>query len=237
MNNYTIKQFSNKEELANGASKIIANHINCCLEKKDRVQISLCGGSTPSNTYKILSKFNLSWEKVDVFLGDERWVELSDESSNALMVMNTLLLNSPGSNARFYSVKTTELTSPEKSAEYYEKIIQTNCNGDKYLFDLMLLGLGEDGHTASLFPYSESLNIIDRYTTTGKAKGHDRITLTHTVLSSARKIIFLISGRSKQTALQRLLDPFESNDRTPAKLVKSSEDILVLTDYDASDFI
>ena len=237
MNNYRIEKFSNKDELEHASSKIISTHINNCLTQKDRIQISLCGGSTPFNTYKILSNEKIEWEKVDVFLGDERWVDLNNESSNALMIRNSLLLNSPGSKASFYSVPTTELSSPEESADAYEKILKKYCLGDPPSFDLILLGLGEDGHTASLFPYSPSLNINNRFTAVGHGKGHERITLTHKILSSAKKIIFLISGSSKQTALKRLLDPLESSDRTPAKLVRSEKEILVLADYVAAEFI
>tara|TARA_Y100001968_G_C19337392_1_gene707642 strand:- start:74 stop:787 length:714 start_codon:yes stop_codon:yes gene_type:complete len=237
MNNYTIKRFSSKEELAKEASKIISQHISFCLTEKNRIQISLCGGSTPTNTYKILSKENIEWERVDLFLGDERWVDLSNELSNSLMIKNTFSFNSQVSKPSFHFVPTTQFESPQKSAEEYEKILKKYCNSNSYLFDLMLLGLGEDGHTASLFPYSSSINVIDRLTTVGEGKGNQRISLTHPALSSAKKIIFLISGSSKKTSLKRLLDPTESSERTPAKLVKSSHEILILADYAACEFI
>ena len=98
----------------------------------------------------------------------------------------------------------------------------------------MLLGLGDDGHTASLFPGTEAPAVLDRWTTIGRGKGLDRITLTAPVLSAARQVIFLVSGAGKKEALRRLVDSSESSDRTPARLVQPASDVLVLADQDAA---
>ena len=102
---------------------------------------------------------------------------------------------------------------------------------------MILLGLGDDGHTASLFPWSNSLKAKDVYVTVGEGKGQARITLTPEVLCAASKVVFLVSGTSKQIALKRLLDPEESFERTPAKLVKTKCEILILADEDAAKLI
>ena len=102
------------------------------------------------------------------------------------------------------------------------------------MFDVMLLGLGDDGHTASLFPGTEAPAVSDRWTTIGRGKGLDRITMTAPVLSAARQVIFLVSGAGKQEALRRLVDPSESSDRTPARLVQPASDVLILADQDAA---
>ena len=105
------------------------------------------------------------------------------------------------------------------------------------MFDVMLLGLGDDGHTASLFPGTEAPKVTDRWATVGRGKGLDRITLTAPVLSAARKVMFLVSGEAKQQALQRLINPDELSTRTPAKLVTPSEEVLVLADDAAAAFL
>ena len=237
MQKYDIQLAENKSDLAKKASEQIVNLINYFLKEKDRVQMAISGGSTPADVYKILSKIDIPWNRVDVFLGDERWVDFENISSNTLMVEKTLLSNFPGSEACFCKFPTTELTTPEASAKVLQNLLKEKCQGNPPVFDLILLGLGEDGHTASLFPYSDSLNVIDKSTTVGRGKGQERITLTFPVLSAAKKVIFLVSGSSKKVALKRLIDPSEPKDRTPAKLISPSSEILVLADKDAATLL
>jgi 6-phosphogluconolactonase len=102
------------------------------------------------------------------------------------------------------------------------------------VLDLVLLGLGDDGHTASLFPGTAATRERQRMVTVGDGKGLARITLTAPVLSAARQVIFLVSGEGKRQALSRLLDPSESPERTPARLVQPSTPALVLADNGAA---
>ncbi len=237
MNTYKINSFSNKDELANSTAKQISDEIQQILAVKERAQIALSGGTTPSNAYKILAKYDLPWHRVDIFLGDERWVDSTHESSNALMLKKTLLSESPGSKACFHPTLTNKLDTPEENSTEFQTLLKSICHGHPPVFDLILLGLGEDGHTASLFPYSDALSITDRYVAVGYGKGQARITLTAPVICAAKKIIFLVSGSSKKTALKRLIDPMEPPERTPAKLVKTSNQILVLVDVDAASLL
>ena len=170
----------------------------------------------------------------DRFLGDERWVDNESQDSNCFLLNNSLFKEgNPSLQASFFSVSTVELASPEESAKDYEKILKNNLDGDPPKFDLILLGLGDDGHTASLFPGSDALFERDSLITVGEGKGHKRITFTSKLLSSADNVVFLISGSAKQTALKRLLDQSESWERTPAKLVSPNSEIIVLADKDA----
>jgi 6-phosphogluconolactonase len=168
---------------------------------------------------------------VDVLLGDERWVAADETSKNARMLRNTLLKpRQPGARASFHPVPTVELASAEASTDAFADLVSRLCSGAPPVFDLMLLGLGDNGHTASLFPGTEAPLVRDRWTTIGRGKGLDRITLTAPVLSAARQVVFLVSGEGKRQALSRLLDPGESPERTPARLVQPAGDVIILAD-------
>ena len=234
MTNYRIERASDAESLARKASDTIAAQISLVLDQRDRCRIALSGGSTPAKAYSFLGQDHLPWDRVDVFLGDERWVAADDDSSNARMLRRTLLADGPGRAARFHAVPTVELADAEASAAAFGDLVAQHCPGEPPVFDLMLLGLGDDGHTASLFPGTEAPTITDRWATVGRGKGLDRITLTAPVLSAARQVIFMVSGAGKQEALRRLVDPSESSERTPARLVQPASDVLILADQDAT---
>ena len=237
MNDYDIQVSEDNNSLAFAASDLIAQTIESTLKKKSRVKIALCGGSTPKSAYSLLGQKNLEWDKVDLFLGDERWVDNESQDSNCFLLNHSLFKEgNPSLEASFFPVSTIELSSPEASAKDYERIIKKNLDGDPPRFDLILLGLGDDGHTASLFPGSDALFVRDDLITVGEGKGHQRITFTSKLLNSTDKVIFLISGVTKQTALKRLLNQSESWERTPAKLVANSSKIIVLADKDAYSF-
>jgi 6-phosphogluconolactonase len=230
---YRLSRAESAAELARRAAETIASHIDLALDQRDRAQIALCGGSTPRDTYRRLGAEHLPWERVDVFLGDERWVAPDDPASNARMLRETLMAVEPGSEARLHTVP-TEADSPEEGARRYEEAVGRACPGQPPLFDLVLLGLGEDGHTASLFPGTEVTRVTDRWVAVGEGGGRPRITLTAPVLCAARKVIVLVSGAGKRTALQRLLDPAEPTERTPAKLVQPAAEVLILADHAAA---
>ena len=234
MTNYRIERAGDSDSLARRASETIATQISQVLDQRDRCRIALSGGSTPAKAYALLGQEHLPWERVDVVLGDERWVAADDESSNARMLRNTLFDGGPGASASFHAVPTVELSDADASAAAFADLVSRICPGEPPVFDLMLLGLGDDGHTASLFPGTEAPGVTDRWATVGRGKGLDRITLTAPVLSAARQVIFLVGGSAKQEALRRLIDPLESAERTPARLVQPAIDVLILADQDAS---
>tara|TARA_Y100001968_G_scaffold35786_1_gene27441 strand:- start:563 stop:1279 length:717 start_codon:yes stop_codon:yes gene_type:complete len=234
MTKYKIQVFDDKKTLAVAASNFIAQIIESTLKNKSRAKIALCGGSTPEEAYSLLGKKNIDWKNVDLFLGDERWVDIASQDSNCFLLKNSLFKEgNPALEASFFSVSTVEFLSPVDSAKDYEIILKNNLEGNPPKFDFILLGLGDDGHTASLFPGSDALLERDHLVTVGEGKGHKRITFTSTILSSADNVVFLISGSAKQTALKRLLDQSESWERTPAKLVSPRSEIIVLADKDS----
>lgn len=233
MTTYHLLVASAGEELARQAAEQLALTIDLALAERDRAQIALAGGTTPRMAYGHLGAEHLPWERVDVLLGDERWVSPEDPASNALLLRETLLAQGPGQHACFHPVP-TDLATPELGAERYGALLAQLCGGEPPCLDLVLLGLGDDGHTASLFPGTAAPLVRDRWVTIGEGKGLPRITLTAPVLSAARKVIFLVSGASKRQALGRLLDPAEPAERTPARLVRPRTEVLILADAEAA---
>ncbi|MEI6616237.1 MAG: 6-phosphogluconolactonase [Cyanobium sp. ELA507] len=222
------------EDLQRQAAERIATAIDLALAERDRAQIALAGGETPGPAYRRLGQEHLPWERVDVLLGDERWVPPSDPASNLRMLRQTLLAQEPASRACLHAVPTDQ-PSPAASAEAYAELLAKLCLGQPPIFDLILLGLGDDGHTASLFPGTAAPLVMDRSVTVGEGKGLPRITLTAPVLSAARQVILLVCGVGKRQALARLLDPNEPAERTPARLVQPHSPLLILADAAAAE--
>ena len=233
MTQYHLVLADSAEDLARQCAETIASHLDLALAQRDRAQIALAGGETPRATYQRLGQEHLPWERVDVLLGDERWVLPTDPASNSRMLSETLLAQPPGSAARLHSVP-THLESPVQGASAYGDLLQQLCPGEPPCLDLVLLGLGDDGHTASLFPGTSALRVRDRPVTVGEGKGLPRISLTAPVLSAARQVVFLVSGSGKRKALQRLLDPQELPERTPARLVQPVAPVRILADRAAA---
>ena len=234
MSTYHLVVASSPEDLARQCAETIASAIDLALAQRDRAQIALAGGTTPRATYERLGQEHLPWERVDVLLGDERWVSADDPASNARLLRETLLAQEPARQARLHPVP-TQLGSPAEGAEAYAALLAQLSAGTPPSLDLVLLGLGDDGHTASLFPGTTALAERLLPVTVGEGKGLPRITLTAPVLSAARRVIFLVSGSDKRQALQRLLDPAESPQRTPARLVQPQTPIWIFADRDAAE--
>ena len=231
-NGYSLNIYRDKIELSSAVFKFIESQIIHTLKNKDRFKFCVSGGSTPKSVYQLLSKSDIGWDMVDVFLGDERCVDSDSELSNSLMLKNSLLTNY-GSKAFFYEIF-SDLNANEDAIKklFISKLLE-KCGTNPPSFDLTLLGLGDDGHTASLFPYQKNNNVND-FVIFNQGKGLKRISLTPKVLSASSKIIFLVSGSSKQLALKRLLDEKEPKDRTPSKLIKSSNQISIYCDQESA---
>ena len=233
---YQLDISPNLDQLAQRAAAVLADQLKLALAQRERVLLALAGGTTPAAAYRLLGPAQLAWDRVDVLLGDERWVGPQDPSSNARMLHETLLAHGPAREAVFHPVP-TERDTPLASAEAFEQTLRQLCAGDPPVLDLILLGLGDDGHTASLFPGSAAAGVSDRAVAVGEGKGLERITLTAPVLSAARQVVFLVGGAGKQEAHRRLLDPRESPLRTPAKLVQPHAPVLVLADAEAAGLV
>lgn len=165
----------------------------------DRFSLGLAGGSTPKGTYESLRGRATGWERVDAWMSDERWVPHDHERSNGHMAAEALMDHVP---ANFVRPRWSELITPADSAAHYEATLRSIHDGRHP--DLVLLGMGEDGHTASLFPGSPALDedarwfVANRIPETGEA----RLTATFPLLWSATRILVMTTGENKAKALE-----------------------------------
>jgi 6-phosphogluconolactonase len=233
MTRYNLTIVESQEKLAQQAAQVLASQIDLVLATRDRAQVALAGGTTPAATYRLLGDEHLPWERVDLWLGDERWVAADDPASNLGLLKTSLLASPLAAGANLHPVP-TGLASPDLGAAAYGQEIMQFCVGSPPRLDLVLLGLGDDGHTASLFPGTPATTVTHEWVTVSEGKGMARITMTAPLLSAARKVVFLVSGSSKSEALRRLLDPEESPQRTPARLVQPETEVIVLADRAAA---
>ena len=232
IDNYTFFIFENKIKLTSYVTNYISNKIKTSLICNDRFKFCVCGGSTPRPIYEKLSNHDLSWQNVDIFLGDERCVDPLSKESNTNMLKNSLLINY-ASKAFFYEVFKNKNLNDTLAKQLYLNMLKEKFGSNPPIFDLTLLGLGDDGHTASLFPFKDINN--DDLIITSFGKDIERISLTPKIISASSEIAFLVTGASKNLALKRLVDKNESSKRTPAKLIISNSKILIFCDSDASN--
>lgn len=192
---------------------------------------ALSGGGTPVGFYRKLArlsgKYGPVWKKTHIFMVDERMVPQDSKDSNFGMINETLLSGSPVPRENIHPIRTDEL--PEICAERYAFELSGFFRlqkGEAPVFDLVLLGLGEDGHTASLFPGAGALKEKERLAAAvHDEQRHDRVTLTYPVLNSARNVIFLVTGEKKAAVLERVI---EKNDPAlPASAVNPENGMLL----------
>jgi 6-phosphogluconolactonase len=182
-------------------------------------RLCLSGGSTPKALYRRLAeppyRDRFPWDRTHLFWGDERFVPPTDDLSNFRMVREALLDNAPIPAANVHAVPTEGL-SPQAAAVAYQRELQIFYGADRFdpdrpLFDVNLLGLGPDGHTASLFPGAEVLADRDHWVASVVgARAEARITLTYPALESSRHAAFLVAGKDKAQVLDRLLQGDQS---------------------------
>lgn len=190
------------------------------LNARGTFYVSLSGGSSPESLYKALAKINWPWSSTVLFIGDERWVASDHKDSNYRMIYEC-----------FYPHKIrlerwrTELTKPEEAAVDYRKRISKEL-GHPARFDLVLLGVGNDGHTASLFPGTPALLEQEQYTTQCWVPQMDgvRLTMTYRLFYQAREILFVSKGSGKQEWLTKLE---KKTDTTfPAARIESKSELI-----------
>jgi 6-phosphogluconolactonase len=176
--------------------------------------LCLAGGSTPKKLYELLASeafvTHVDWSKLQLFFGDERFVPFDSPLSNFKMAREAWLSHVPLAAEQIHPIP-TDAASPQLAAAQYQAELQRfygskEFDGERPLFDVTLLGLGPDGHTASLFPGTAALEEKHAWVTSIiGAKEEPRISLTYPALESSASIVFLVSGQEKKTILERLL--------------------------------
>lgn len=218
----SINIYDSPEELAQAAAREFASRAADAIEERGRFAVVLAGGSTPKATYQILARDfadRIDWGNVHVFFGDERSVPPDHEDSNYRMACEAVLDHVPvGSVHRMQG----ELP-PDEAAEAYEQDLR-NFFGTEELpqFDLILLGTGGDGHTASLFPETSALEVHDRWVVANPVLKLEttRITLTFPVINAARAVCFLVAGEGKAKPVAEILEGNPDPREYPASLIQ-----------------
>ncbi len=237
-----IRKLTTPQELFDAAAELVVRTAEEAVGQHGRFTIALSGGSTPKSLYNLLAtnaKSVLPWDRMFFFWGDERHVPPTDPESNFHMADETMLAKIPVAGGNVFRVE-AENPDAAAAAKAYEKTLQKFFElkpGESPCFDLILLGLGPDGHTASLFPGTAALretsllvvaNWVEKFKT-------NRITFTLPVLNAARCIAFLVSGTDKADALHAVLEGDAPGEQYPAKLVKPDDGKLIwLVDRAAS---
>ena len=218
------------------AAEIFVRLISEASSRKAQVSVALSGGSTPKALFSLLVeddsfKNNIPWDKIHFFWGDERHVPPRDEQSNFRMA-NEIMLAKAHIRAQNIHLMPTEQSDSAKVAQDYEKELLKFfrlTTGQLPVFDFNLLGLGPDGHTASLFPGTRALYEHNRLVVANwveKFQTH-RITMTAPVLNNAETLVFLVSGKEKAEVLQQVLEGDHQPNRLPAQLIRPTHGKLI----------
>jgi 6-phosphogluconolactonase len=227
--------YKDADQLSHAVARWLTDAVASTLKKSDRFTIALSGGSTPKILHRILAaapyREEIDWSKLHLFWGDERDVPFDDDRNNAKMAYDTLLNFVPVPPSQVHVMRTD--IPPEDSAADYEKILHRyfdapgpvgsspdaiNLNS----FDLVLLGMGDDGHTLSLFPGTDVVHEEKAWTKAYYLKAQDmyRITLTKPIVNRSSRIAFLTTGAGKAHALKEVLRGAYNPDLYPSQEIK-----------------
>lgn len=229
-----VRTLTTPQDLFAAAAEEVVRSANDAVSQHGRFTIALAGGSTPRGLHTVLAanaRASLPWDRMFFFWGDERHVPPSDPESNYRMAEETLLSKVPVAPANVFRIP-AENPDAGAAAGAYEQTLRKFFAlqpGEFPRFDLILLGMGPDGHAASLFPGTAALqeksrlvaaNWVDKFKT-------DRITFTLPVLNAARCVVFLVSGTEKAAALRAVLEGDAPGEQYPSKLVRPTDGKLI----------
>ncbi|HEV7346993.1 6-phosphogluconolactonase [Telluribacter sp.] len=238
-----LKIFENKEQLSEAAARLFVETAQKAVQQNGRFTVALTGGSSPVQLHTMLAQSpyldQVPWEKTYVFWGDERWVPLTDDRSNAKMAQETLLGKVPIPQEQIYPMWAGG-TEPEEFARHYEQLLRNHFGQEAPRFDLILLGMGDDGHTASLFPGTEVLHEQSRWVQAYYLEPQSmyRVTLTAPLINQAKTICFLTFGSNKAGALYEVLEGERNPEQYPSQLIQPREgEVLWMVDESAASLL
>ncbi len=213
-------------ELSFHAADLFVKIANESITKHGSCSIALAGGSTPHRLYELLAseyRTAVSWNNVSFFFGDERNVPADSAESNYRMANETLLLPL-GIDPRSVYRWRTEIARVERTAADYDATLSTYFHTRGRGLDLVLLGVGSDAHTASLFPHTDALHEVEKFAVANWVDTlHDyRLTVTFPVINNASNVMFLVSGVEKAKAVKNVIEGEFMPEEYPAQLVKPS---------------
>ena len=230
--NQKIQIVADTEAMSEAAAEAIVEHIRETLQTRDVYSIALSGGSTPRRLYTLLSgdaaiRDQIPWERIHFFWGDERHVPPDHPDSNYRMADGALLSNAPIPAENIHRIR-AEDADAEKAAAAYEHEIRRFFRidaGQMPRFDCVLLGMGADGHTASLFPGTAALEETRRLVVANWVEKFQsyRITMTAPVFNHAGRIIFLISGQEKANTLKSVMACSPESGSYPIQLIRPEQ--------------
>lgn len=223
----SVRVYEDATALARAAADLFAEAARAAVSERGRFFVALSGGSTPRTLYQLLAAppyhDQVDWSRTFVFWGDERFVPPDDPDSNYRMAREALLFHVPIPTSQVFRMP-GEMADPTAAAALYEQSVRRAfalAPGEWPRFDLVLLGLGPDGHTASLFPHTSALGVTDRLVVANRVEklGTTRITLTAPAINSAAVVVFLVAGADKAEPLAAVLEGPPRPDDLPAQLI------------------
>lgn len=234
---HDIQVFSDQAALSVHAADLFVQAAREAVAARGRFTVALTGGSSPHKTYELLAQAprsaQIDWANVFVFLGDERFVAYDDERSNYGMCRRLLLDHVPVPPAQVLPIPTDTATVSEAASVYAEtlaRVFGLPVDGTPPALDLILLGMGDDGHCASLFPGMPTLHVTDRWVVSSPPgtlpPPVDRITCTFPVLNAARQVVFLVNGEKKAAAVRDIFEGGAGTDKHPSAGVQPTSGTL-----------
>lgn len=218
-----VNVFKDLQQLNAAAAQLFVQAANDAIARHGRFTVALTGGSSPIELYRLLAtpsyRDQVPWNQVYVFWGDERWVPFDDELSNARMAFETLLNHVPIPAEQVFPMWADGI-SPEEFSRGYEQLLRLHLQPDGQ-FDLILLGMGPDGHTASWFPHTGVLHEDSKWVAAYYLQSQDmyRITLTVPLVNRASRVAVIAYGSNKADALYEVLKGTRNVEQYPAQLL------------------